>query len=326
MLKVTCTALNTEEGPHFPIFAEHGFEVVPVNRSVDLYQEDNLIKALDGVHAVLAGSEPYTRRVIEACPNLRVIARSGVGYDAVDLAACNDHKIVVATTPGVNHHAVAEHTIAMLMAVGRGFPGQDQRVRKGEWIRIAYPRIMGTTLGLIGLGRIGQATATRAVGLGMEVIATEPYPDMDFVENWGIELVDLDQLLAQSDYVSVHSPLIPETRKFMNAQRFAQMKPGSVFINTARGGLVDEPALVDALQSGHLRAAALDVFEKEPLPTSSPFLQMDNVLLAGHVAGLDIESHRDTLIMAAETICSLKEGGWPTDCIRNLQDVTDWKW
>lgn len=323
---VKCTALNTDDGPHVPILAERGFAVVPCDRTVNLYQSEPLIEQLQGMHAVIAGSEPYPRHVIEALPELRVIARFGVGFDAVDLAACDDHKIVVTTTPGVNHHAVAEQTIAMLMAVGRGFPDEDQRVRRGVWERVAHSRIMGTTLGLIGLGRIGQAVATRAVGLGMKVIAAEPYPDMDFAERWGIELVDVDDLLAHADYVSIHSPLLPATRQFMNAERFARMKPGSVFINTARGALVNEADLIAALRSGHLRAAALDVFEFEPLPLSSPLIQMGNVLLAGHVAGLDIESHRDTLIMAAETILSLHSGGWPAGCIQNLKNSTSWTW
>ncbi|MCA8992282.1 MAG: phosphoglycerate dehydrogenase [Planctomycetaceae bacterium] len=322
---VTCIALNSDEGPHLAIFQENGFEVAPCDRSVDFFNEDNLINALKGCHAVIAGSEPYTERVLSSLPDLRIITRSGVGFDAVNLAAADANGVVVTTTPGVNHHAVAEHTIAMLMAVGRGFPDQDQRVREGRWQRIAYPRIMGTTLGLIGLGRIGQAVATRAVGLGMQVLVTEPYPDMDFVENWNIELVDLDQLLTESDYVSIHSPLLAETRGMMNAAAFRKMKKSSVFINTARGGLVNEPDLIAALESGEIRAAALDVFEKEPLPVESPLTKMSNVLLAGHVAGLDIESHRDTLTMAAETIVALRNGEWPAHCIQNFKD-SKWSW
>ncbi|MCA9081053.1 MAG: phosphoglycerate dehydrogenase [Planctomycetaceae bacterium] len=326
MRRVKCCALNSDEGPHVPIFKENGFEVLPGNRDRNFFNEDELINELRGCGAVIAGSEPYTRKVIEASPELRVIARSGVGFDAVDLAACDEHKVVVTTTPGVNHHAVAEHTLAMLMAVARGFPDQHQRVVEGRWKRIAYPRIMGTTLGLVGLGRIGQAVATRAVGIGMRVVACEPYPDMDFAENWGIELLDLDSLLETADYVSIHSPLLPETRGFMNAARFAQMKSGSVFINTARGALVNENDLIAALKSGHIRAAALDVFTKEPLDVSSPLTKMSNVLLAGHVAGLDIESHRDTLIMAAETVIGLHDGEWPDHCIQNLKGCSDWSW
>lgn len=325
-LRVRCTALNSDEGPHFELLPAAGFEVLPGNRQENYWNEDALIRELQGCCAVVAGSEPYTRRVLTSLPELRVIARTGVGFDAIDLAACDELGIVVATTPGVNHHSVAEHTIALLMGVARGFPDQDQRVREGRWQRIAYPRVMGCTLGLVGLGRIGQAVAWRAVGLGMQVVATEPFPNQNFCEQWKIKLVPLDELLRQSDYVSLHSPSTPETKKLMNAERLAKMKRGSVLINTARGSLVDEPALIAALQSGHLRGAALDVFDVEPLPVSSPLTQMSNVLLAGHVAGLDIESQRDTLIMTADTIRGLRNGEWPADRIQNLKGSAKWRW
>ncbi|MFV0444270.1 MAG: phosphoglycerate dehydrogenase [Planctomycetaceae bacterium] len=324
--RVRCTALNSDEGPHFEILPAAGFEVLPGSRGENYWDNLALIRELEGCSAVVAGSEPYTRQVLESLPTLRVIARTGVGFDAIDLAAADDCGIVVTTTPGVNHHAVAEHTIALLMGVARGFPDLDQRVRSGRWKRIAYPRVQDCTLGLVGLGRIGQAVATRAVGLGMKVIAAEPFPNKAFCDQWNIELVSLDDLLSRSDYVSLHSPATPETRKLMNKERLAKMKPRSVLINTARGSLIDEPALIAALESGHLRGAGLDVFEVEPLPTSSPLTTMSNVLLAGHVAGLDIESQRDTLIMAAETIRGLRNGEWPAECIQNLKGTTGWKW
>lgn len=324
--QVRCCALNSDEGPHFAILEREGFEVLPGNRDRNYWDEEQLIAELDGCAAVVAGSEPYTRRVLEALPALRVIARTGVGFDAIDLAAANERQIVVTTTPGVNHHAVAEHTIAMLMGLARGFPDLDQRVRTGRWQRIAYPRVMGCTLGLVGLGRIGQAVATRGVGLGLKVIACEPFPRPEFVKQWSIELVELDELLTRSDFVSLHNPATPESRRMMNAERFARMKPGAIFINTARGSLVDETALIGALQSGRLRGAGLDVFEQEPLPVDSPLTSMSNVLLAGHVAGLDVESQRDTLTMAAETILGLSRGEWPAECIQNLQGQSVWRW
>lgn len=324
--RVKCCALNSDEGAHFPILQEDGFEVLPGRRDVDFWEPQVLIEELEGCCAVIAGSEPYTRDVIEALPNLRVIARTGVGFDAIDLAACDERGVVVTTTPGVNHHAVAEHTIALLMGVSRGFPDLDQRVRTGRWKRIEYPRVMGRTLGIVGLGRIGQAVVTRAVGLGMKVLAHEPFPNKDFAKLWGIELVELDELLSRSDYVSLHNPVTAESRRMMNAERFAKMKAGSVFINTARGALVDEAALCDALRSGHIRAAGLDVFDVEPLPLDSELLKLPNVLLSGHVAGLDVESQRDTLTMAARTILALRHGEWPAECIQNLAGKTNWSW
>ncbi len=324
--RVKCCALNSDTGPHFQILEAEGFEVLPGNRDLNYWVEDELISELEGCVAVIAGSEPYTRSVLDALPQLKVIARTGVGFDAIDLSAADERKVVVTTTPGVNHHAVAEHTIAMLMAIARGFPDLDQRVREGRWLRIEYPRVMGRTLGLVGLGRIGQAVATRAVGLGMKVIACEPYPNVEFCEKWSIELVELPELLGRADFVSLHNPLTPESRGMMNAARLGMMKQGAVLLNTARGGLVNEDDLVAALESGHLRGAGLDVFNTEPLPLESPLLKFSNVLLSGHVAGLDVESQRDTLIMAANTILELRRGEWPTHCIQNLKTCTDWTW
>uniref|UniRef100_A0A7C2K2Q4 3-phosphoglycerate dehydrogenase n=1 Tax=Schlesneria paludicola TaxID=360056 RepID=A0A7C2K2Q4_9PLAN len=326
MPQVLCTALNTESGPHFPLLRQAGFDVTVAENPRSLFQPDILVKTAREVDAVIAGSEPWPRQVIEQLPRLRVLSRTGVGYDAIDLAACDDHKVVVATTPGVNHHAVAEHTLALLMGVARGFPERDQGVRSGHWVRVSTPRVMGRTLGLVGLGRIGQAVATRAIGLGMQVIAYDPFPNTLFAQQWKIELLPLDDLLSRSDYVSLHLPATADTKHLMNASRLARMKPGSVLINTARGVLVDEAALNDALRSGHLRGAGLDVFETEPLPLDSPLLQRENVLLSGHVAGLDDESQHDTLTMAADTIIQLSRGGWPEERIRNLSGIRDWKW
>lgn len=326
MPKVVCTSLNAEEGPHFGVFEEAGFECVVVDRSRNLFRNDVLIEALAGAHGILAGSEPYPPNVIAALPDLRVIARTGVGFDAVDLAACDAAGIVVTTTPGVNHHSVAEHTFALLFGVGRGFPESDRQVRECRWKRFANPRIMGRTLGIVGLGRIGQAVYTRAIGVGMNVVVHDPYANPDFVREHGVELVELDDLFTRSDFVTLHCPATPETTHLINDDTLARMKRGSVLINTSRGALVDEAALVRALESGQLRAAGLDVFEVEPLPAESPLIQLPNVLLAGHLAGLDEESHDDTFRMAAETIVGLSRGEWPAHCIQNLKGTADWSW
>ena len=326
MRKSLCTSLNAEQGPHRQILEEAGFTLQIAPRDRSLFVEENLIPLMKDAVAVIAGAEPYTRRMIESAPNLRVIARTGVGFDAIDLKACDEHGIVVATTPGVNHHSVAEHTIAMLMAVARGFPELDRQVRENRWKRVARPRVMGRTLGIIGLGRIGRAVAPRAAGLGMKLLAYEPFPQREFIEWWKIELTSVDDLLARSDYVTLHCPMSAENRHLINERSLARMKKGAVLINTSRGALVNETALYAALKSGHLRAAALDVFETEPLPLDSPLLTLDNVLLSGHVAGLDEESHDDTFRMTAETIVCLLNGGWPAECVQNLRGVTGWRW
>jgi phosphoglycerate dehydrogenase-like enzyme len=323
---VLCTALSTETGPHLDLLSLAGFDVRQAPRDQNLYDDQTLFRIAGGVDAVIAGSEPWPRWVLEGLPQLRVLSRTGVGYDAIDMSACDDCGVVVATTPGVNHHAVAEHTIALLMGIARGFPRRDAVVRNGTWPRFSTSRVMGRTLGIVGLGRIGRAVATRAVGLGLKVIACDPYAQLEFAEQWGIELTTFPELLGRADYVSLHLPLNQGTRHLINTKTLAVMKPGSVLLNTARGALVDEPALIAALQAGHLRAAGLDVFEQEPLPLSSPLLQMDNVLLSGHVAGLDNESQYDTLTMAADTIIQLSGGKWPAERIRNLAGITGWTW
>ena len=324
--KVVVTSLLGDAGPHFDLLRNAGFEAVVVDRRLNLSVEDNLILALRDADACIAGSEPFTARVIASCPKLRVIARTGVGFDAVNLPACDQARIVVATTPGVNHHAVAEHTIAMLMTLARNLPQRDREVRQGIWEKIPLPRVMGRTLGLVGLGRIGRAVATRARGLGLNVLAFDPFPNREFAEQWQIELTPLDELLSRSDFVSLHMPIDQSSRHLINADSLCRMKRGSILINTARGPLIDEVALCDALKSGHLRAAGLDVFEKEPLPLDSPLLKLDNVLTCGHVGGLDEESQQGTLIMAAQVIIDLNQGRWPTECIRNLPGVKDWRW
>jgi phosphoglycerate dehydrogenase-like enzyme len=324
--KVRICALDSNDGPHIPILLEAGFEVLPGTRQTAGWTEDEVIENVRGCAAVVAGAEPYTARVLDAAPGLRVLARTGVGFDAIDVKACDARGIAICTTPGVNHDSVAELAMAFILGIGRGFPDLDMRVRRGEWKRVFLPRVMGTTLGIVGLGRIGRALVSRAAGIGMKVIATEPCPDNEFCGKWNVELVSFDDLLRRSDYVSLHSPLTPETKHMMNAARFAQMKRGSVLINTSRGGLVDEKALIAALQSGHLRGAGLDVFEVEPLPLDSPLIQMSNVLMSGHVAGTDEEARRASQKMAAELIVALSRGEWPGHAIQNLKGVSGWKW
>ena len=325
-LKVVVTSLLGDAGPHFELLQKANFETTVVDRKLDLNVEDNMILALRDADACIAGSEPITAQVIKSCPKLRVIARTGVGFDAVNIPACDQARIVVATTPGVNHHAVAEQTIALLMSLARNLPHRDREVRRGIWEKIPTPRVMGRTVGLVGLGRIGRAVATRARGLGLNVLAFDPFPNREFADQWQVEFTTLDDLLSRSDFVSLHMPLDQSSRHLINAESLRRMKRGSILINTARGALVDEAALYDALKSSHLRAAGLDVFEKEPLPLDSPLLTLDNVLVCGHLAGLDEESQQGTLIMAAQVIIDLHEAQWPTECIRNLPGVKDWRW
>ncbi|HUY35396.1 MAG TPA: phosphoglycerate dehydrogenase [Pirellulales bacterium] len=324
---VTTTVIKHQPGPYLDILKSAGFDVAypTAALSESIPNPTVLLGQLAGVSAVLAGSEIYNRDVL-AKAGLRVIARMGVGYDAIDVSAASEFGTLVTIAPGTNQHSVAEQTLALLLGVFRGFPGRDREVRDGVWKRKALPRLAGRTLGLVGLGRIGQAVVSRAIGLELTVIAYDPFPNRLFAQQHGVRLVTLDELLTTADIVSLHLPCTAETTDLIDARALAKMKPGSVLINTARGGLVDERALADALASGHLMAAGLDTFKTEPLPVDSPLLKRHNVLLAPHMGGLDLDSQRDMSSKAAQCIADLYQGRWPEECVVNSQLRQGWKW
>jgi phosphoglycerate dehydrogenase-like enzyme len=246
----------------------------------------DLIRALRGCFAVLAsGAHHYTDEVFASSPDLCIVARLGVGFDAVDVEAATRRGVCVTTTPGALEWAVADHTMGMIINLAHHIAQDDRAIRRGEWRGFYGLDVTGKTLGLVGLGRIGQMVARRARGFEMRILAHEPYPDMAFVQEHGVSLVSLEEVLAQSDYVSLHVPLLPATAGLINAERLALMKPGSYLINTSRGGLIDEDALYEALTSGRLAGAGLDVRAKEPT-VADRFAALENVLLTPHVAGM----------------------------------------
>jgi len=301
-----------------------GMEIVYLTIEESRLSGEDLIGQLQGIDGVVAGADPYTREVL-AASRLKAIARVGVGYDAIDMQTANELGIAVTITPGTNEHSVAEQTMSLLLGVYRGFPGRDQEVRTGVWKRKPLRRLAGRTIGLVGLGRIGRAVAWRAQGLGLKVISHDPFADQAFAAQQNIPLVGLEELLGQSDIVSLHIPCTPETTDLINAQTLRMMRPGAVLINTARGGLVDEDALAAALRSGHLAGAGLDVFKVEPLPLTSPLLAVDNVLLAPHMGGLDEDSLDAMSRMSAECLAQLFQGKWPEGCVVNDALRSSWK-
>ena len=306
-----------------------GLEVVVLPPGeANLPTESELLEALHGVEAVIAGSEPYQRRLFAAHPQLRVIARNGVGYDSIDVAAATAAGVVVTIAPGTNQGSVAEHTFALILGLTRHIPSRHAALAAGGWNRLLSRPIRGQTLGLAGLGRIGRAVATRAVAFEMRVLAYDPRPDTAFCSAYGIGLVSFEQLLAESDFLSLHLPLSPETRHIINRETLAKMKPGAVLVNTSRGGLVCEADLVEALRSGRLAGAALDVFEEEPTPADNPLRTLPNVILTPHAAGVDEQSLHDMASSAAEAIACLRRGEWPGEKVVNpeVRAAFRWKW
>lgn len=292
----------------------------------NLPTEAELIDSLHGIDATIAGSEPYSQRVFAAHPQLKVVARVGVGYDAVDLAAATAAGTAVTIAPGTNQGSVAEHAFALMLAFTRHVPARHAGIAAGGWPRFMSAPLRGRTLGLAGLGRIGKAVATRALAFEMRVLAYDPYPDTAFCAAHGIGVVSFDELLRESDFLSLHLPLTPQTRHVINRDALARMKPGAVLVNTSRGGLVCEADLVPALREGRLAGAALDVFEDEPTAADNPLRILPNVVLTPHSAGVDTQSLYDMARSAAEAIAALHAGAWPAEKVVNPDVRPAFRW
>jgi D-3-phosphoglycerate dehydrogenase len=317
--------LATLQGEFLSTLKRAGFELVYPTKQTQMIEEDVLTQ-LKGVSACLAGSEPYTRKVFESLPELKVIARAGVGYDAVDVTAATDHGVVVAIAPGTNQDSVAEHTFMLILALARNLIAQHQPIKEGKWPRKANLPLRGRVLGLVGLGRIGKSVAMRGIAFGMKVMAYEPYPDKAFIEKHGIKLTTLEEVLKNGDYISLHLPAMAETRHLINARTLALMKPTAYLVNTARGAIIEEKALVEALRNEKLAGAGLDVFEDEPPASDHPLLKLDNVVFTAHTAGVDTQSRDEMALKAAECIAKLSQGEWPAECIVNPEVRGKFKW
>ena len=252
--------------------------------------------------------------LLSYCPNLLCVSAGGAGYDTVDVAACTAAGVAVVNQSGGNAVSVAEHTLGLMLGVSRRMLEGDRRMRR----EIGYARedvmgheMAGKTVGLVGIGNIGTRVAALARAFGMQVLAMDPLLSHEEIERRGARPVSFDQLLAASDFVSLHCPRDTTTLKMMNGQTFAAMKRGAIFISTARGGIHDEAALVQALQSGHLAGAGIDVWDQEPPPLNHPLLAMDNVFATFHVAGVTHEARRNVAAISAEQIVAVLAGERP---------------
>ena len=321
---ITSATLVGIEGEYLDILKNAGL-TVKWPKVPKLLSEEELLEQLEGVNATLASSEPYTRKVIESHPQLKVIARSGVGWDAVDTPACTDHNVAVTITPGTNQHAVAEHTFALILAAAKNVVKQHNGLIEGKWPRGVTLPLRGRTLGVAGCGRIGKEVALRGKAFHMNVIAYDPYPDEAFGKEHNIPFVSFDELLAQSDWLSLHMPMTSEAKHLINKDTLAKMKPTAFLVNTARGGLVCEKDVVAALDAGKLGGAALDVFEQEPCPPSKLF-DFPNVTATPHAAGVDMQSRMDMAVSAAKSIASLFKGEWPADTVVNPEIRDRFQW
>ena len=279
--------------------------------------EPTLRRLLPETDVLMAGSEKITADLLAIAPRLKVIARTGVGYDAIDVAAATARGIPVTIAPGTNQESVAEQAFGLLLSLTRKIACYDRIIRGGGWERNLVAPIRGKTLGVVGLGRIGRAMVPRALAFGMDVIGFDPVHDPSFDVSQGFQRRRFEELLAHSDVVTLHIPSTPETKGLMNRETFAKMKRGAILLNTARGTLVVESDLLDALNSGQIGGAGLDVFDPEPPLPTNPLLQHPNVVTSPHLGGIDSKSMDDMATLAAKCMVEVARGGWPVACMVN---------
>ena len=272
-----------------------------------------------GTVGAIVSTDPFEAQVFDVCPELRVIARVGVGVDSIDLAAASAAGVAVTTTPGVNESTTADHAVALMLAAIRRVAEHDSAVRRGEWPRSGTHvpwDLAGTTIGLVGYGRIGKLVARRLAGFDVQILFTDPnQPATDHAQR-----VNLDALLASANVISIHTPLVAETRNLIGSREFGLMRRDAIFVNTARGGVVDEQALVEALATGRIRGAALDVFEPEP-PRSKQRLELRNVVLSPHIAGISELSVEQMVQQATAAVLDVLAGRTP-DGLVNPEALT----
>jgi len=269
-----------------------------------------VIQSLDGCAAVIAGQEPYSAEVFDACPELGLIVRFGVGFDAVDVGAASERGVLVATIPGTNDWGVADHVFGMMLDLAHRISRHDRAMRRGEWQAQRGVDVWQATMGIVGLGRIGKGVALRAGGFQMRVISYEPYPDLAFVEEQGVELTTMDAVFGESDFITLHLPSMPETEKIVDASKLALMKPTAFLINTARGNLVDEDALYAAVTSGGIAGAGIDAWTAEPI-TDPRWAELENVILTPHSAPNTEGVWTASCTMAADIVVKALGGEQP---------------
>jgi len=266
-----------------PVFDKYGIElIIPDVR--ERMEEEHLLQYAGQFDGTICGDDRYTSRVIQACsPRLKIISKWGTGIDSIDAEACSRYSIKIGRTLNAFTTPVADSVLAYMLAFARRQPWMDKEMKSGKWEKIPGKALSECTLGVVGVGNIGKAVTRRARAFGMKVYGTDIVNiDHVFVSETGIEMTSLGNLLKNSDFVSINCDLNPTSHHLMNAGTFVMMKPTAVLINTARGPIVEETSLIEALQAERLAGAALDVFEVEPLPLESPLMKMDNVMLAPH--------------------------------------------
>jgi D-3-phosphoglycerate dehydrogenase / 2-oxoglutarate reductase len=299
---ISCVQLQRSLAEHRGRLDERHAELIvpPIEQQLN---EAELLELIVGVDGMIAGDDHVTRAVLERADRLRIVSKWGVGTDAIDLAAAAELGIRVTNTPGMFGDEVADVVIGYVVMLARHLHRTDSAVRAGEWAKPEGVSLAGRTMGVIGLGHIGRAVARRSLAMGMRVVGSEIDPtNRASAVQLGVEVVSLESLLADSHVISLNTPLTPDSRHLINATTLARLQPGAWIINTARGGLIDESALIAALASGQVGAAALDVYEVEPLPADSPLRGFAQVILGSHNSSNTVEAGHRTSERAIDNL------------------------
>ena len=284
----------------FDMLEASGYEVVR-NTTGGILEKTQMKALIADCAGVIVGVDPMDAEVLSAAPKLRAIAKYGVGVDNIDLGYCETHGIKVSRTVGANSEAVADYAVALMLAVARKVPAIDRKCRELNWGKITTRDVSHATLGLFGLGAIGRNVALRAQGFGMKVMAYDPYWPEAFAKEHDIARVDAETIFREADFISLHLPLMPETENFVGEKELSMMKPTSILINTARGGLVDEKVLLKALKEKRIYGAGLDAFSHEP-PEDDDWFTLDNVVLGSHCAASTTGATENMGRMATENL------------------------
>ncbi len=320
MARVLITAKIFESRPveeALTIVREAGHEIEIATIDSAYLTKPELHAQLPGISAVMASSEKYSRETFEQFPQLQVISRLGVGFDAIDLEAARDHEIPVMITAGTNDTTVAESTVALMLALARELGTYFKQASTGDWTRPATTELCNKTVGLLGLGRVGRSVVRRLNGFEVNFVASEPFPDLEFAESFNVDLVEPHDVFRRADFLSLHTPLTEDTQSIVNEDSLGLMRPGAFLVNTARGGLVDEAALRSALDSGHLAGAALDVRTVEPPQPGDELAGHPRILPTPHMAGVSTESVERMAIAAANNLVAALRGDWDRDMVVN---------
>ena len=304
-MKVLAMDKTAEEG--LKLLRDAGIEV---DAKAGL-SEDELIKIIPEYDAMIVRSETKaTPKILEAGKKLKIVGRAGVGVDNIDLPTATKNGIIVVNSPEGNTVAAAEHTWAMLLSMTRNIPQAHGKLKAGVWDKKSYKgvEVLNKTLGVVGLGKIGRRVASYALGMGMRVIASDPFVTAEYAKNLGVELKSVEEVIREADFITFHIPKTKETAGMINAEMIAKMKKGVRLVNVARGGIINEKDLYDALKSGHVKSAALDVFEKEPC-ASSPLFELDNIVITPHLGASTVEAQVNVAVDVAEQIIEVLKGG-----------------